>query len=267
MEWYHAIVLALVQGLTEFLPISSSAHLILVPEFLHWEDQGLAFDVAVHVGSLLAVVLYFWRDVWALLRDWCVSLWKRQPTGESPLAWMVIIGTIPVGLAGLFLGDVVEVLLRSPSVIAYATLGFGLLLYVADRKGGVKELGQLTLSLALVIGVFQALALIPGASRSGVTITAALLFGFSRVSAARFSFLLSIPVIVLAGGLKGMELLALNAGVQWEILALGAGVSAVSAYGCIAWFMALIAKTSMTPFVVYRFGLGMLLLGIFGFWA
>ena len=267
MEWYQAVVLALVQGLTEFLPISSSAHLILAPELLGWKDQGLAFDVAVHVGSLVAVLAYFWRDVWVLLRDWVLCLQHRKAVGESTLAWAVIVGTIPVGLAGLFLGDVVETVLRSPSVIAYATIGFGLLLYGADRKEGARDLGELTLKIALIIGLFQALALIPGASRSGVTIMAALMLGFSRVSAARFSFLLSIPVIVLAGGLKGMELVSLGEQVQWGILLLGAVVSGLSAYLCIALFLRLIAKTSMTPFVVYRLGLGVVLLGVFGFWA
>ncbi len=261
MDLLHVIVLALVQGVTEFLPISSSAHLILPKELLGWPDQGLAFDVAVHVGTLSAVLLYFRRDVGALICGWCASVAGRGHSDDSRLAWYIVASTVPAGLAGLLFNDLIETHLRSISVIAATTIIFGLLLALADRNGdrNSKSLVQLTLMSALIIGAAQAIALIPGTSRSGITITAALLLGFSRVDAARFSFLLSIPVIVLSGGYKGLSLLE-QAGVDWFSISLGVVISAISAYVCIHYFLAVINRMGMLPFVVYRMILGLFLL-------
>lgn len=259
----NAIVLALVQGLTEFLPISSSAHLILLPVIAGWEDQGLAFDVAVHVGTLSAVVWYFRRELIPMIQDWLGSLRGRH-TADSRLAWAVLFGTIPVGLAGLLFNDLVELHLRSPLVIAITTIGFGLLLWWSDASGK-RERDEHTIGWrdVLVIGVAQALALVPGTSRSGITITAALMMGLDRVAAARFSFLLSIPVIVLAGGLETLKLVKLGDGVDWASIAIGAGVSALSAYLCIRAFIALLERMGMLPFVIYRVVLGAVLLVMF----
>jgi undecaprenyl-diphosphatase len=254
----------MVQGLTEFLPISSSAHLILVPRFLGWPDQGLAFDVAVHVGTLSAVVCYFRRELLSMAHDWAASLARRQTVGDSRLAWGVILGTIPVGLAGLLLGDMIEIHLRSPRVIAATTIGFGLLLWWADSAGS-RTRDEHTLSWwdVLVIGCAQALALVPGTSRSGITMTAALALGLDRSGAARFSFLLSVPVIVLAGGLKLLDLLQQADGVDWGALLVGTILSAVSAYLCIDLFLKLIERVGMMPFILYRLVLGVLLLLVF----
>ncbi|MDX1443800.1 MAG: undecaprenyl-diphosphate phosphatase, partial [Gammaproteobacteria bacterium] len=178
MDFLQTIILAIIQGLTEFLPISSSAHLILVPVLTGWSDQGLAFDVAVHVGSLAAVMLYFRRDIVNVTVAGLRSLKTRRVEGDARLAWAIVLGTIPVGLAGLLFADFIEANLRSALVIATTTIVFGLLLWVADRHGATgRNEHQLRWVDILVIGVAQALALIPGTSRSGITMTAGLLMG------------------------------------------------------------------------------------------
>lgn len=264
MTLFQIIVLALVQGLTEFLPISSSAHLILAKDVAHWPDQGLAFDVAVHVGTLVAVVWYFRKELTSMTVDWFSSVAKRQLVGESRLAWAVILGTIPVGLAGLLLHDVIDGHLRSPIVIAWATIGFGLLLWLSDSFGQrQRDEHSMTWKDILIIGLAQAIALIPGTSRSGITMTAGLLLGLSRTAAARFSFLLSIPVIVLAGGYEGKKLLVQTAPVDWTAIILGTLISAITAYLCIHFFLKLLDRIGMLPFVIYRLLLGAALLFIF----
>ncbi|MFT5897136.1 MAG: undecaprenyl-diphosphatase [bacterium] len=264
MELTHIIWLALVQGLTEFLPVSSSAHLILVPKLLGWPDQGLAFDVAVHLGTLLAVVAYFRRDIVTLFLAWIQSITQRVMTPEARLAWGVILGTIPAGLVGLAFKDIIEVHLRSPLVIAITTIVFGLLLWLADRRS---KLNRDEYSLGwqdfLVIGGAQAMALIPGTSRSGITITAALLLGLTREAAARYSFLLSIPIIVLSGLSVTKDLIESSVPVDWVTLVIGSSIAAASAFFCIHFFLAFINKMGMTPFVIYRLLLGALLLWIF----
>lgn len=265
MDISQAIILALVQGLTEFLPISSSAHLILVPVLLGWQDQGLAFDVAVHVGTLIAVVLYYRHQLRLMIADWFASMKGRSGTTESKLIWSVIAGTLPVGLFGLLMPDTLETYLRSPRVIAAATIGFGLLLWWADKVGQESmEDTSLTWKRALFIGTFQALALVPGTSRSGITITAGLILGFKREFAAKFSFLLSIPVITLAGLLKTFELIQSTADIAWSLILIGILVSAVTAYLSIGWFLKLLDRIGLLPFVIYRFFLGMVLIEVFG---
>ena len=260
MDHVQAIWLAIIQGLSEFLPISSSAHLILPSEVLGWPDQGLAFDVAVHVGSLMAVMIYFRRDIVSLTQAWLDSVFARRHSSESRLAWYIILGTVPAGLTGLILGGLIELHLRSMAVIAFTTIFFGLLLAWADIRGrGQRDLSHFTWKSALVVGAAQALALIPGTSRSGITITAALAMGFDRESAARFSFLLAIPVIILSGGLKGLELIN-SASVDWSIIVIGTLLSAVTAYLCIKFFLKVIQQIGMMPFVIYRMLLGTLLI-------
>ncbi|NNJ98036.1 MAG: undecaprenyl-diphosphate phosphatase [Gammaproteobacteria bacterium] len=263
MELIQIVVLALVQGLTEFLPISSSAHLILVPVLTDWPDQGLAFDVAVHAGTLAAVVLYFRNELGCMFIAWFASF-KGRLTPDSRLAWAVLIGTIPVGLAGLAFKDVIESQLRSPMVIAIATIAFGLLLWFAYKTGQRRkdeyDLGWLDV---LIVGAAQALALIPGTSRSGITITAGLMLGLKPEAAARFSFLLSIPVIFLAGGFETLEYLETASIQDGQALLIGALISAVSAYTCIHYFLKLLDRVGMMPFVAYRLVLGIVLVVLF----
>ncbi len=267
MFFWQIVVLALVQGLTEFLPISSSAHLILVPVLSNWPDQGLAFDVVMHLGTLTAVVWYFKKDVVQLTVDWTQSCIKKQAVGESRLAWMVIIATIPVGAAGLLFNDYVDNVLRSPVVIAWATIGFGLLLGLSDYVGKNKTTQtnehQLSWKNGIIIGFAQALALIPGTSRSGITMTAGLFAGLTRQGAARFSFLLSIPTILMAGGYKSLKLIQQGNGVDWFSLGLGYFLSAISAYICIHYFLKMLERIGMTPFVIYRVVQGIILLYLF----
>jgi len=256
MSIFEIIILSLIQGFTEFLPISSSAHLILPSQILGWRDQGLAFDVAVHLGTLLAVMIYFRREVVSLLQAWFGSL-AGTHNGESRLAWWIIIGTIPAGLFGLLAKDLIELYLRSAWVIAGTTIFFGLVLWWADAKAKqVKSEYELTLSNAIFIGMAQAIALIPGTSRSGITMTAGLMLGLTRESAARFSFLLSIPVIIMSGGYTALGFLDDGVVVNWSELGYGIVLSFISAYVCITFFLSVISKMGMLPFVIYRLLLG-----------
>jgi undecaprenyl-diphosphatase len=264
MDFIQIISLALLQGLTEFLPVSSSAHLILLPLLTGWQDQGLAFDVAVHVGTLSAVVFYFRKTLATISQDWFSSVVNRQSVGKSNLAWAVLFGTIPVGLAGIIFGDFIETSLRSPLVIAATTVVFGLMLGWADWYGKQERSeNQLNWKDVLIIGVAQAIALIPGTSRSGITMTAGLILGLKRQAAAHFSFLLSVPVITLAGGLKIIELIESNLQTDWFALISGAVLSAISAYICIHLFLTLLERIGMWPFVVYRLLLGAILVWLF----
>lgn len=264
MDLFQIICLAVLQGLTEFLPVSSSAHLILLPIITGWQDQGLAFDVAVHVGTLSAVILYFRKTLRTISHDWFKSVVNKQTVGDSKLAWAVLFGTIPVGLAGLLLGDFIETALRSPLVIAATTIVFGVLLGWADWQGKqLRTEHQLTWKDVLIVGIAQAIALIPGTSRSGITMTAGLILGLNRQAAAHFSFLLSIPVIILAGGLKTIELIQSNINTDWNAIITGAALSAISAYICIHLFLTLLERIGMWPFVVYRLLLGAILIWLF----
>lgn len=264
MDWLQIVVLALVQGLTEFLPISSSAHLILVPVFTPWEDQGLGFDVAVHLGSLAAVIYYFRRDIANMFTAWVRSLTTRTVDADGKLAWAVLLGTIPVGLAGILSRDFIATELRSPVVMAVSLIGFGLLLGWADwRHRGTKTEYQMSWRDVTWIALAQAVALIPGTSRSGITMMAALMMGLSREGAARFSFLLSIPVIALATMLEIVGLFRADYSVDWNAILWGILVSGISAYLCIHYFLAFIKRIGMQPFVIYRVVLGALLLVFF----
>jgi undecaprenyl-diphosphatase len=262
MESTQIVVLALIQGLTEFLPISSSAHLILAPHLFGYTDQGLAFDVAVHVGTLAAVLVYFRREVWDILWDFFPTLRPGRPLTENArLGWMIILATIPVGLAGLLFKGIIETELRSPLVIAVTTIGFGILLWFFDLRGTrVRDEHSIGWRDALIIGLFQAVALIPGTSRSGSTITAGLMLGLTRKAASRFSFLISIPTIVLSGTLVTLELAQSGQPVAWTPLLLGALLSFLTAFLCIHYFLKFIESMGMLPFVLYRFALGVIIL-------
>jgi len=269
IEWWQAFILALIQGITEFLPISSSAHLILPSQVLGWSDQGLAFDVAVHLGSLIAVVTYFRLQVSGIVTGAFKTL-RGEWTEHGRLAWLLVLATIPAGLAGLLLDDYIESNLRTSLVIAITTLVGAILLAMADQgymqasstAKRAKEVADISWKLALVIGIAQATALIPGTSRSGITMTAALLLGFQRTSAAQFSFLMSIPIICLSAGWKAIGLFELIS-VPWREIFIGMFVSAISAYLCIKYFMQIIERLGFMPFVIYRLLLGITLILFF----
>lgn len=262
-EWIHTAALAVIQGLTEFLPISSSAHLILPSQLLGWPDQGLAFDVGVHVGTLMAVMLYFRRELTAMARAWTASLaGRRSPDGR--LAWLVLLATVPALVSGFLFGGLIDHYGRSILVIAATTLIFGVLLGWADaRRSEHRHTAELGLRDACLIGLAQAMALIPGTSRSGITITAALMLGFDRQTAARFSFLLSIPVILGAGTLKGLELYREGDDAHWLQVGVGTLIAGVSALACIHLFLKWLDRLGMQPFVLYRLLLGVLLLAVY----
>ena len=253
MTLFQLAVLAVIQGITEFLPISSSGHLILVPELTSWPDQGLLIDVAVHIGSLLAVVLYFIRDIWRLTR----GLVARGKASTRPQVGMLIGATIPVGIAGFALHEIGQENLRDPQIIAWATIIFGVLLYVADRVGmTLRRMEHMTWGAAMTIGFAQVLALIPGTSRSGITMTAARMLGFERADAARFSMLLSIPVILAAGLLAGIDLYQAGDANLTSAALVAGGLAFVAAYIAIWGLMAWLRRASFTPFVIYRLALG-----------
>ncbi len=254
MELFQAFILAIIQGITEFLPISSSAHLILVPELLGWPASGLAFDVAVHVGTLIAVIVFLRKELQAIVIGWLMGFETMKWQGDGMLGWMLIAATLPVGLVGLLASDFIEAHLRTAFIIAMATLFFGLLLGWADRGGDTKQasVDQITWGHALVVGFAQAFALIPGTSRSGVTMTAMLALGYHRVAAARFSFLLAVPTILLPGLMKVGELANGSALVDWDALLIGVIVSAVVAFLSMRWFLGFVTRVGMKPFVIYR---------------
>lgn len=253
MDSINAILLGIVQGITEFLPISSSAHLILAPLFAGWQDQGVAFDLAVHVGTLFAVLLYFRKDVKELTRDGLLSLQHRQCVGQGKLAFFIMVATIPAVLAGLLLMDLIDNQLRSVAIIFATTLFFGLLLGWADWKPNKqRQLDDLKFKDVLFIGVAQAVALIPGTSRSGATITMALLLGLSREASSRFSFLLAIPITALASAAKLIDVAQSNASVDWLAFLIGGITSFLMALTAIHFFLKWLNQFGMWPYVIYR---------------
>lgn len=253
MDFFQALFLGLLQGLTEFLPISSSGHLILIPAFFDWEDQGVGFDLAVHLGTLLAVVMYFRQDVYTLTRDGLLSLAQRRMVGQGHISWFLVIATIPAGLAGLALLDMIDNELRAVEVMFFTTLIFGLLLGLADwRSKKTRTLDSLTWKDALLVGFAQALALIPGTSRSGVTITAGLFLGMTRETASRFSFLMAIPIITLASGVKLLQLAGSDIVVDWSGFLVGGVTSFLIAITAIHFFLKWLNKVGMWPYVIYR---------------
>jgi len=263
MEWLHLVLLAIIQGLTEFLPVSSSAHLILPSALLNWDDQGPLIDLMAHFGSLFAVMLYFRKDVARLFRG-TFDLLSRKQTDAAGLTWLLIIATPPTLIIGLMMNmGGYDVMIRQPEIIAIAFIVFGLILWWADKTGSRdKDISELTWRGALAIGAAQALALIPGTSRSGITMTAALKLGYTRTEAARFSMLMSIPIIGVSGLFALYKLQGEGAGSASLTNGLiVAGLSFVVAYLSINVFMKLVEKIGMFPFMVYRVIVGCLILG------
>ncbi|NKB36572.1 MAG: undecaprenyl-diphosphate phosphatase [Gammaproteobacteria bacterium] len=263
MEIYHLIILGLIQGLTEFLPVSSSAHLILLPFLSGWEDQGLVYDVAAHSGTLAAVIWYFRGDLQDIIRNWSLR-WSSNSTSKELMLWYLAVATIPVGLTGLLLHDFISTSLRNPQVIAIASIFFGLILLLSD-KTGIRErsFSELSWRDALLVGFAQVLALIPGTSRSGVTITAGLMLGMDRQTASKFSFLLAIPVILLATAYESYKLSTGIYVIDWMSVLIVVLVSFFSALLSIHFFLKLLERTGMLPYVIYRVVLGIVLLFMF----
>jgi undecaprenyl-diphosphatase len=266
MDIFQIVLLSFVQGLTEFLPISSSGHLILTPLLFGYELQSLAFDVAVHLGTLGAVVTYFRREIAAMVVAVLDSLRTRSlASPEARLGWMIIVATLPLLVLGLPLKAVLELLRQDDRlvalVIAGTTIGFGLLLWLADATGKHRhDEYRLGWRGALLVGTMQALAIIPGTSRSGITMTAGLFLGLTRKATSRFSFLLSIPTILMAGAVETKDLLEATGRVDWTALWLGAAMSFIVAYLTIHFFLRFIERIRMFPFVLYRLALGALIL-------
>jgi undecaprenyl-diphosphatase len=267
VSWFEAVVLGLVQGLTEFLPISSSAHLRIVGALAGWDDPGAAFTAITQIGTELAVVLYFWRDIVRIVAAWFGSLaGRRKGDPDARMGWLIIVGSIPIVVLGLLLQDTIETTFRDLRIVAIALVAFSLVLYWADVVGRKKlELDDLTFGHGLTYGLAQALALIPGVSRSGGTITAGLFLGYTRTAAARYSFLLAIPAVLGSGFFQAYEALTgkiEGPPVQWgptivaTVIAFGVGLSVI------AWLLRYLTRGSFTPFVVYRVLVGLLVLAL-----
>ena len=261
MTLVQIIVLALVQGLTEFLPVSSSAHLILGGKAFGWTDQGLVFDVATHLGTLFAVFVYFRSELLGMARSCLQPVQTTQDRRHRSMVLYLALASMPALVVGFFAHDLVELYLRDVRIIAWTTIGFGILLWVADRVSSTeRRVRDMNLKSALLIGLAQAFALIPGASRSGVTITAGRFLGFSPDAAARFSFLLAIPVIAAAGTYGAIRVFTGDAVIDWSQFVLAMMFAAVAGWICIAAFLALLKKVGLVPFVIYRLFLGIILL-------
>lgn len=270
MEIFAAAILGIVQGLTEFLPISSSAHLILVPWFLGWKPEGLAFDVSLHVGTALAVIVFFWRDWIRLARELILGIRERKPLSnpDRRLAWYLVVGTLPAMVAGLFLENTIERQLRSPLIIVFTLAILAVFLFWAERRSRQdRTIENYNWGDALSIGFSQAIALIPGVSRSGITMTTAMMRNSTRTSAARFSFLLSTPVIAGAGILQLLRLFKMvmhpiqgMEAVHWNAMGVGFVCAAISGFFCIRYFLRYLQTKSFMPFVVYRLVLAGLVL-------
>ena len=266
MGWVEAVVLGVVQGLTEFLPISSSAHLRIVGEAFGWDDPGAAFTAITQIGTEAAVLLYFRHDIWRIITAWIASLGgRRKGDPDARMGWLIIVGSLPIGILGLLFEDDIETTFRDLRIVATALIVFSLILYWADRVGAKqRQLDQLTVPHGITYGFAQALALIPGVSRSGGTITAGLFLGYSRAAAARYSFLLAIPAVLASGFYQAYDELSseggAGVGVSWgptilaTVLAFGVGLTVI------AWLLRYLDRGSFTPFVVYRIALGVLVL-------
>lgn len=269
MDWLHAIILGIVEGVTEFLPISSTGHLIIVEKLLGYQidDPGLtAFTAVIQIGAILAAVIYFWKDIVRLATGWFrgVANAAHRDDPDYRMGWNVIIGSVPIAVVGLALQDVIEGPFRSLWVVVGGLIGWSVVLWLADRRGTLSR-GEdsVTWQDALVIGSVQSFALIPGVSRSGATISAALLRGIDRVTATRLSFFFGIPALAAAGAMQAVTQAGnIASTVGWGPVVVGAVVSFVVGYASIAWLLRFVASNTFTGFVVYRVALGLLIAGL-----
>jgi len=265
MDFLNAVILGFVQGLTEFLPISSSAHLRILGEFLPGaKDPGAAFTAITQLGTETAVVVFFWRDIVRIVSRWAKSLAGRVPRNDpdARMGWLIIVGSIPIVLLGILFQDQIETTLRSLWIVAATMIGFGILLGIADWVGAKKRrLKDLTVPHGIIFGFAQALALIPGVSRSGGTITAGLFMGYERRAAARYSFLLAIPAVFGSGLYQVYKSMGETGGAYGPLeTAIATVIAFVVGLVVIAFFMSYISKRSFLPFVIYRIALGVVLI-------
>ena len=271
MSYLEAIILGIVQGLTEFLPISSTAHLRIVPEVFGWGDPGAAFTAVVQLGTMAAVVLFFWRDLVRIISTWLRSLWTAELRGgiDARMGWYIIVGTIPIAVLGLVFKNQIETGARDLRIIGWVLILFGIVLWAVDHYlPQTKTVGDLGWRDGLLYGLAQALALIPGVSRSGATITAGRALSYTRESAARFSFLLSIPAVVLSGLFEARKL-GDAGGPAWGPTIVATVVAFVVGYAAIAWLLRWLTSHSMLVFAVYRVVVGVIVLGLVygGVWS
>lgn len=270
MDYLTAVILGLVQGLTEFLPISSSAHISIVGQLIGQDDPGAAFTAITQLGTETAVLIYFWRDIVTIIRQWCLALVGKVPQSDPDvrMGWLVIAGSIPIGVLGLLFKDQIETDLRSLWITATMLLVFALVIMVAERVGRQeRRLTQLTWKHGIFYGLWQALALVPGVSRSGGTIAGGLFMGYTREAAARYSFLLAIPAVLASGGLQVVEVLrgqAEGSGTSWGPIWAATAVAFAVGYAVIAWFMRYITTHTFTPFMIYRIVLALGLFALLG---
>jgi undecaprenyl-diphosphatase len=269
VSWFEAVVLGVVQGLTEFLPISSSAHLRIVGEAFGWDDPGAAFTAITQIGTEIAVLLYFRRDIGRIIVAWVASLaGKRKGDPDARMGWLIIVGSIPIVVLGLLFQDRIETTLRDLRIVAIALVAFSLILYWADRVGAKKrELDQLTVGHGIAFGFAQAMALVPGVSRSGGTITMGLFLGYTRAAAARYSFLLAVPAVLGSGFFQAYEALTGDVAgetVQWGPTIVATVIAFAVGLSVIAWLLRYLNRGSFTPFVVYRIVVGLTVLALVG---
>jgi len=259
IDLFQAVILGAIQGLTEFLPISSSAHLRILPEFLGWGDPGAAFTAVIQIGTELAVLIFFRKDIWRIASMWLKSLVKPEYRGhlDARMGWYIIIGSLPIVVLGVLLKDVIERDFRNLWITGTTLIVMGIVLGIADRVGRTdRTLGKLTLRDAVLMGIAQALALVPGVSRSGATISMGRFLGFDREAATRFAFLLAIPAVVGAGLFELKEIPHGHNDFGWGPTITATVVSFVVGYAAIAWLLRYVSTNSYTPFVIYRILLG-----------
>lgn len=259
VDFLQAVVLGLIQGLTEFLPISSSAHLRIYPELFGWGDPGAAFTAVIQIGTEVAVLMFFRKDIWRIGRAWLLSLYKPEYRGhlDARMGWFIIVGSVPIVVLGIALKDVIEEDFRSLWLIGTTLIVLGLVLGIADRLGGTdKTMRQLSLRDAILMGLAQALALIPGVSRSGATLSMGRLLGYDREAATRYAFLLAIPAVIGAGIFELKDIPNGENIYGWGPTAVATVASFVVGYAAIAWLLRYVTTRSYAPFVLYRVALG-----------
>jgi len=267
LDYFQAVVLGVIQGLTEFLPISSSAHLRIFPELFGWEDPGAAFTAVVQIGTELAVLIYFRKDIWRIISTWTRSLVRPELRGhlDARMGWYIILGSLPIVVLGLFFEDAIDSVFRNLWIVATMLVVMGLVLGAADRFGATtKEIKQLTLRDAVLMGLAQAMALIPGVSRSGATLSMGRALGYDRAAATRYAFLLAIPAVVGAGVYKLKDVPGGDNPYGWSPTVVATVVSFVVGYAAIAWLLRYVSSNSYTPFVIYRVLLGLGTMALLG---
>ena len=266
VTWGQAIILGVIQGLTEFLPISSSAHLLIFSQIFGWTDPGAAFTAVTQIGTETAVIIYFWRDIRRILGAW-FGQWRTGHSWRDPdalIGWFVILGTIPIGVLGLLFQDQIETVARNLYLVAFTLILFGIVLGIADRTArSVKHIEELNVRDGIVYGLFQSLALIPGVSRSGATISGGLFMGYTREAATRYAFLLAIPAVLASGFFQALDI-GSDPAVAWGPTILATIIAFGVGYAVIAWLIRYVSTNSNMPFVIYRICLGVLVLVLLG---